>query len=196
MLLKITSGLVQTFFSLYVWPFDQRIPPSQCAFALKPMLLVTNCFTGRHLQRYRVDQNDLESHFSLWTLPSCSRKCGLFGLIVSDLREAWQSVSTISRLKLEWHTHTPKATKTIQTFRGHAHDLPIFFLSKNNEVLPKICLKYWSTLAFCMCLPTICKSTWSIWPVIDLRCHAQVHLASVSGGFCKIGHVPRLLGLP
>jgi hypothetical protein len=95
----------------------------------------------QHMQRYKVDSNDFQSHCSLWTLPSCSRKTGLFGLVVSDLREAWQSVSTISRLKLEWHKHPLDATKTIQAFRECMYDLPIFFLSKNIKVLPKICLK-------------------------------------------------------
>jgi hypothetical protein len=47
---------------------------------------------------------------ALQTLPSCSRKPALFGPVVSDLREAWQSVSTISRLGIgaaqtlfKWH---------------------------------------------------------------------------------------------
>ena len=38
-----------------------------------------------------------------WYFPSYSRKGNLFGLVVSDLREAWQSVSTISRTKLRPH---------------------------------------------------------------------------------------------
>jgi hypothetical protein len=47
------------------------------------------------------------------TFPSCSWKSALFGPVVSDLREAWQNVSTISRSKLELHKHPPGCTKTI-----------------------------------------------------------------------------------
>jgi hypothetical protein len=54
---------------------------------------------------------------TLWTLPSCSRKPALFGLIVADFREAWQSVSTISRSKLRLHKHPPACPKTVWTFR-------------------------------------------------------------------------------
>jgi len=44
---------------------------------------------------------------------------------VSDLREAWQSVSTISRSKLAQHKPSPIIPKTIRTCRGYLYHLPI-----------------------------------------------------------------------
>ena len=61
----------------------------------------------------RNNLNWISSCLTLQTLPSYSRKPGLFGHIVSDLREAWQSVSTISRSKLAQHKHSPGNSKTI-----------------------------------------------------------------------------------
>jgi hypothetical protein len=87
---------------------------------------------------------------TLRTLPSCSRKPALFGLVVSDLREAWQSVSTISHLRLELHKHSPDGTKTIWAVGEWLCDLPIIFLSKNDKVFPDLFWKY-------ACVP--CK-TW------------------------------------
>ncbi len=57
----------------------------------------------------------LPSSPTLHTFPSYSRKPTLFGPIVSKFREAWQSVSTISRLKLVQHQTFRTATKTIGT---------------------------------------------------------------------------------
>ena len=47
------------------------------------------------------------------SFPSYSRKSYLFGPVVSDLHEAWQSVSTISRSKLAQHKPSPTTAKTI-----------------------------------------------------------------------------------
>jgi hypothetical protein len=52
----------------------------------------------------------------------------LFGLVVSDFREAWQRVSTISRSKLREHKHLPTSTKTTWTWREWLYNLPdVFF---------------------------------------------------------------------
>ena len=97
---------------------------------------------------------------TLQTLPSCVRKPALFGLVVSDLREAWQSVSTISRLKLELHKHSPNTTKTIWVLKEHMYDVPIFFLRQNDQVLaeafPDICghtHESWAALLCSSCVP-------------------------------------------
>jgi hypothetical protein len=82
--------------------------------------------------------NNLYCIPTLQTLPSYGRKPALFGHIVSDFREAWQRVSTISRSKLTQHKHSPITTKTIQTCKEQIHHLPITFLSKKNEVLTKL----------------------------------------------------------
>jgi len=89
--------------------------------AMQHVALPTNAFFRSHLQKVlsptKQDYlNCVSSSLTVWTLPSYSRKPGLFGLVVSDPREAWQSVSTISRLKLELHKHFPNTTKTIWTF--------------------------------------------------------------------------------
>ena len=107
-------------FQAYVFPSRQTncftsIRKDTQTCPLKPMFY-TRC--GNKLLYWLQEvQSRLELTSSLWTLPSCSRKPALFGHVVSDLREAWQSVSTISRFELGWHKHSPDATKTIQTFR-------------------------------------------------------------------------------
>ena len=74
------------------------------------------CFQPLHIQHLKSRRN-LQSwnsnRFQLFRLffPSCSRKPALFGPIVSDFREAWQSVSTISRAKLRQHKPSPIHTK-------------------------------------------------------------------------------------
>jgi hypothetical protein len=75
---------------------------------------------------------------TLQFFPSYSRKPMLFGPVVAKFREAWQSVSTISRSKLPRHKPSPIATKTIQTRKEWLYHLPISFLGKKNEVLAKV----------------------------------------------------------
>jgi hypothetical protein len=69
--------------------------------------------------------------FVVRPFPSYSRKPTLFGLVVPDLHEAWQSVSTILRLKLRLHQPQPTITKTIWAFRESLCDVShIFFVPK------------------------------------------------------------------
>jgi len=62
-----------------------------------PPSLETRSIT--RLKRLETSSRSLYSQ----CFPSYSRKTGLFGHVVSDLPEAWQSVSTISRTKLRQH---------------------------------------------------------------------------------------------
>jgi len=78
-----------------------------------------------------LGQNDLNHHPTLQTLPSYGRKPTLFGLVVSDFPEAWQSVSTISRSKLTCHKLSPTRPKTTQTCRVYlCHLQTILFEQK------------------------------------------------------------------
>ncbi len=69
--------------------------------------------------------------FIIRPFPSYSRKPALFGLIVPDLHEVWQSVSTILRLKLRLHQPQPPTTKIIWAVRESLCDVShIFFEPK------------------------------------------------------------------
>jgi hypothetical protein len=69
--------------------------------------------------------------------PSYSRKPTLFGHVVSDLREAWQSVSTISRSKLTKHKTSPITTKMKWTSRTSLcmHYCPQFYWGLSSLLL-------------------------------------------------------------
>ena len=96
---------------------------------LQRATLLTHSHLQKVLSPTRQDHlNCVSSSLTLWTLPSYSRKPGLFGLVVSDPREAWQSVSTISRSKLGTSKQAQMEQNKAQNTKYDCSEyLPIFF---------------------------------------------------------------------
>jgi hypothetical protein len=84
-----------------------------------------------------------QSNWAFHAFPSYSRKSGLFGLVVSDLHEAWQSVSTISRTKLRQHKPFWITAKPIWTCREYPYLLSALFFKPNDRVLTELFSIYW-----------------------------------------------------
>ena len=174
---RCTKSLLICFFRfILIQPYNHTRAGFQgfctwCCTKLLPVHACSDVLPNRSLLAL-LSQSNLNCSPSipgLWVFPSCSRKSDLFGLVVADFLEAWQSVSTISRSKLRQHKHHPNTTKTIWTRREWFWDLPIFFLSKTAQVLPVILWKHASMCAF----------LGTIWPCF-LR-----QLCSACSLFCK-----------